>query len=254
MKLSLVIPARNESANIRATVEAVSGKLEREQIPYELLVVDDGSGDATVEEVERCREKNSSIVLIENEGPHGFGNAVRKGLAAFQGDAVVIMMADGSDDPGDLVRYYYILRDKAECAFGSRWVRGGTVEDYPHFKRLLNRVSNRIIQLMFGITYSDVTNAFKGYRREVIEGCQPLLSPHFNLTVELPLKAIVRGYSFEVIPISWRARKKGDSLFKIDEMGSRYLYIILNIWLERLLTRGDYHRKDKKDAPRHLKA
>ncbi|HLV01100.1 MAG TPA: glycosyltransferase family 2 protein, partial [Acidobacteriota bacterium] len=82
-------------------------------------------------------------------------------------------------------------------------------------------------------------------RREVIEGCQPLLSPHFNLTVELPLKAIVRGYSFEVIPIQWRGRTKGTSLFKIDEMGSRYLYIVLNIWLERLLTRGDYHRKDK---------
>lgn len=248
MKLSLVIPARNESDNIASTLEAVSRRLEREQIPYEVLVVDDGSGDGTVQEVERCRETNPSVVLIRNRGPHGFGNAVRRGLDAFQGDAVVIMMADGSDDPEDLVRYYYILRDKAECAFGSRWTRGGSVEAYPRFKRVLNRISNRIIQLMFGLAYSDVTNAFKGYRREVIEGCQPLLSPHFNLTVELPLKAIVRGYSFEVIPISWRGRTKGSSMFKIDEMGSRYLYIVLNIWLERLLTRGDYRRKDKQNA------
>lgn len=254
MKLSLVIPARNESDNIASTVEAVSQRLELEQIPYELLVVDDGSGDETVEEVERCRRKNPSIILVKNEGPHGFGNAVKAGLSAFGGDAVVIMMADGSDDPEDLVRYYYVLKDRAECAFGSRWVRGGRVEDYPTLKRLLNRFSNRVIQVMFGLQYSDVTNAFKGYRREVIEGCRPLLSPHFNLTVELPLKAIVRGYSFEVIPISWRGRKKGSSLFKIDEMGSRYLYIILNIWLERLLTRGDYHRKDKEDVGRHLKA
>lgn len=245
MKLSLVIPARNESGNIAATVETVAERLEREQIPYEVVVVDDGSGDGTVEEVNRCRRQNPAIVLIQNTGPHGFGYAVRRGLEAFTGDAVVIMMADGSDDPEDVIRYYYTLRDRAECAFGSRWIRGANVEGYPRLKRFLNRVSNRIIQLMFGLSYSDVTNAFKGYRREVIEGCQPLLSPHFNLTVELPLKAIVRGYSFEVIPIQWRGRTKGTSLFKIDEMGSRYLYIVLNIWLERLLTRGDYHRKDK---------
>src|SRR5690606_20576868 len=245
MKLSLVIPARNESGNIAATVETVAERLEREQIPYEVVVVDDGSGDGTVEEVNRCRRQNPAIVLIQNTGPHGFGYAVRRGLEAFTGDAVVIMMADGSDDPEDVIRYYYTLRGRAECAFGSRWIRGVNVEGYPRLKRFLNRVSNLIIQLMFGLSFSDVTNAVKRSRREVSAGNQPLLSPRFNLKVGLPLKAIVRGYSCEVIPIQWRGRTKGTSLFKNDEMGSRYLYIVLNIWLERLLTRGDYHRKDK---------
>jgi dolichol-phosphate mannosyltransferase len=76
----------------------------------------------------------------------------------------------------------------------------------------------------------------------VIDGCRPLLSPHFNLTVEIPLKAIVRGYSYAVLPISWRNRKRGQSSLRIEEMGSRYLYIVLNVWLEKLLTKGDYRR------------
>jgi dolichol-phosphate mannosyltransferase len=72
---------------------------------------------------------------------------------------------------------------------------------------------------------------------------QPLISPHFNLTVEMPLKAIIRGYSYAVIPISWTNRLAGESKLKIKEMGSRYLFIVLYLWLERTLSRGDYHRR-----------
>ena len=151
-------------------------------------------------------------------------------------------MADGSDAPDDLVQYFYILRDRAECAFGSRFLVQSRVEGYPRLKLVINRLANLFIRLLFGLRYNDVTNAFKGYRATVIQGCRPLLSPHFNLTVELPLKAIVRGYSYEVVPISWRQRRRGISRLRLQEMGSRYLFIVLNVWLERLLTRGDYRR------------
>ena len=157
-------------------------------------------------------------------------------------DGVVLCMADGSDDPADVARYYRVLRDEAECAFGSRFVRGAHVEGYPRFKLVINRLANWFIRLLFGLDYDDVTNAFKGYRTSVLRGCQPLLSPHFNLTVELPLKAIVRGYSYKVLPISWRSRRFGVSALHLEEQGSRYLYIVLNVWLEKLLTKGDYRR------------
>ena len=147
-----------------------------------------------------------------------------------------------SDSPDDLVAYFYILRDRAECAFGSRFLPESRVEHYPRFKLVVNRLANLFIRLLFGLRYNDVTNAFKAYRASVIKGCRPFLSPHFNLTVELPLKAIVRGYSYEVIPISWRQRKQGVSRLHLKEMGSRYLFIVLYIWLEKLLTRGDYRR------------
>ena len=242
MKLSVVIPARNEAGNIGKTVDNLSCRLKAEKILYEILIIDDGSTDDTSRVIESRAHLDPGIRLIRNEGPHGFGNAIRCGLDAFSGDAVVILMADDSDDVEDVVKYYYVLRDSAECAFGSRWIRGGRVYNYPIIKKIVNRLANTFIRLLFNLHYNDVTNAFKGYRRYVIDGCRPFLSPHFNLTVEIPLKAIVRGYSSRVVPISWRNRKEGVSALKIEEMGTRYLFIVLNIWLEKLLTSNDYRR------------
>ena len=242
MKLSVIIPARNEAGNIGITVDKLQQRLRHEGIAYEIIVVDDASQDATAAEVEQRAAIDRGIHLLRNTGRHGFGYAVRCGLDHFAGDCVVIAMADNSDDPDDVVTYYRILRDRADCAFGSRWIRGGSAKDYPAFKRVINRLANTFIRILFGLRYNDITNACKGYRRCVIEGCRPFLSPHFNLTVEIPLKAIVRGYSYHVVPIRWRNRQLGTSSLRLEEMGSRYLYIVLNVWLERLLTHGDYHR------------
>lgn len=243
MKLSIVIPARNESDNIGSTLDNLRRVLVREEIPYEIILVDDGSTDATASEVLECSRIDPNVVLVANTGLNGFGRAIRCGLDRFTGDAVIIYMADASDSPEEVVKYYRILRDEADCAFGSRWIKGGSVSDYPLLKRIVNRLSNTFVRLLFGMRYNDITNAFKGYRKYVIDGCRPLLSPHFNLTVEIPLKAIVRGYSYAVIPITWKNRKLGQSRLKIQEMGSRYLFIVLVVWLEKLLTKDDYHRK-----------
>jgi glycosyltransferase involved in cell wall biosynthesis len=176
--------------------------------------------------------------------PRGFGHAVRAGLERFSGDAVAIVMADGSDNPRELVLYYRVLEAGYECAFGSRFMPGAHVEDYPRFKLVINRAVNLGIRMLFRHRYNDTTNAFKAYRREVIETVQPLLSRHFNLTVELPLKAIVRGHTYAVVPISWRNRRADLSKFDLQEMGSRYLFIILYVFLEAHLSRGDYRRAD----------
>lgn len=244
MKLSVVIPARNEAGNIGPTLDNLRQRLAQENIRYEIIVVDDGSGDATRDEIKQRTANDPGVRLVHNKGPHGFGWAVRCGLDAFTGDAVVIVMADDSDDPEDVVKYYYVLRDEADCAFGSRFMNGSCVENYPFFKLVLNRLANLLIRILFRLRYNDITNAFKGYRACVIEGCRPFLSPHFNLTVEIPLKAIVRGYSYAVVPVSWRNRKLGQSNLHIEEMSSRYLYIVLSVWLEKLLTKEDYHRPD----------
>jgi dolichol-phosphate mannosyltransferase len=239
VKLSVVIPARNEEGCVGSTLSLVSQKLTSHDIDYELIVVDDGSTDRTAAIVRAAADLNSRVLLVSNGPPHGFGRAVRAGLDAFSGDAVVIMMADASDSPDDLVEYYRILRDEADCAFGSRFMVGGHVRRYPLPKLVLNRAANAGISALFGLGYNDVTNAFKGYRRYVIESCRPLVSPHFNLTVELPLKAITRGFTYRYVPISWTNRATGLSSFKIKELGSRYAYVILSIWLEQLLVRAD---------------
>jgi len=243
MKYSLVIPARNEAEGIAATVQSLTDDLDAEQIDYEVIVVDDASVDDTAAVVDRIAQENSRVRSHRSHNPPGFGFAVRAGLDIFTGDAVAIVMADGSDSASDVVAYYRALEAGHECVFGSRFVRGARVVDYPRTKLILNRIVNAGIRLLFHHGYNDTTNAFKAYRREVIETAQPLLSNQFNLTVELPLKAVARGHRFTVIPISWTNRATGRSKLKLQEMGSRYVFIVLYVWLERLLSRGDYRRR-----------
>lgn len=244
MKLSVIIPAHNEEDGVRPTVEAISQTLEGAAIPHEVLVINDHSADNTAQVLDTLAAENPNVRWVENLKPGGFGYALRTGLEQFRGDAVCIVMADASDDPQDIVKYYRLLEQGYECAFGSRFMRQSRVVDYPQHKLLINRVANWFIKVLFGLRFNDVTNAFKCYRREVIEGIQPILSCHFNLTVELPLKAIVRGYSYGIVPINWYNRTTGVSKLKIKEMGSRYLFIVLYIFLERMLSRGDYRRID----------
>jgi dolichol-phosphate mannosyltransferase len=244
MKLSVVIPARDEGASIGTTVHGATAALERDRIDYELVVVDDHSTDDTAAVVGRIAADNPRVRCISSTYDPGFGFAIRAGLDVYTGDAVAVMMADGSDDPEDLVRYQRELEEGWECVFGSRFIRGARIHGYPRLKLIINRLANWFIRAIFRHHYNDTTNAFKAYRREVVDGIQPLLSNHFNLTVEMPLKAIVRGHSFRVIPISWTNRSAGRSKLGIREMGSRYLFIVLYVWLEHHLSRGDYRRRN----------
>jgi dolichol-phosphate mannosyltransferase len=249
MKLSVVIPARDEGGSIGETLRVVLDALRAASVPSEIVVVDDGSRDDTGARVRQVAASNPEVVLVRNEGRHGFGMAVRAGLRHATGEAIAVMMADASDSPDDLVEYYRKLQEGWDCVFGSRFISGGRVHDYPPHKLIINRMANWFIQTLFGLRLNDTTNAFKAYRREVIDGIQPLISPHFNLTVEMPLKAIVRGYSYTVIPISWTNRQAGVSKLKLKEMGSRYLFIVMYIWLEHMLARGDYHRNHRVSEP-----
>jgi dolichol-phosphate mannosyltransferase len=246
--LTVVIPARDEEGCIASTVEHLHVELRLRQVPHEIIVVDDGSTDRTWEILQRTKKRVPVLRSLKSAPPHGFGRAIVAGLDKMRGDAVVIMMADESDDCRDVVRYWHTLQDGHDCVFGSRFIKGGGVIDYPKFKLLLNRCANFFLKMLFAVKLNDITNAFKAYRREVIEGCKPLISPHFNITVELPLKAIVRGYSWTTIPITWRNRRSGTPKLKIKEMGSRYLFICLYIWLEKYFSRGDYRRQELKQV------
>lgn len=242
MKLSIVVPAFNEEGSIEEVLKVLFTKLSTEGIDHEIIIINDNSKDGTLSILEKLEEQYPTMVHYTNPGPNGFGYAVRYGLDRFKGDCVAIMMADLSDDPDDLVAFYNKLKEGYDCVFGTRWSKGGQVYDYPFLKRLINRLANRIVQVTFGLRYNDCTNAFKLYKRETIYGIRPFLSPHFNLTLELPLKAIVRGYSYAVLPNKWTNRKTGESKLKIREMGSRYFFILLYCLIEKFFSRGDFKK------------
>jgi dolichol-phosphate mannosyltransferase len=243
--LSVVIPAHNEEGHLEGTILSLITTLSAAQLNFEILVVNDNSHDDTERVLRKLSAAHPQVRYIRNMPPNRFGFAVRAGLAEFRGDAVAVFMADNSDDPADLVRFYRKFQEGYDCVFGSRFLRGGSTVDYPLHKLILNRMGNLFIRALFLIRYNDVTNAFKLYSRAAVAGVQPILSSDFNLTVELPLKCIVRGYRYAVVPNSWRNRKQGISKFRIREMGSRYLFIIFYCLLEKMLLSGDHQLADR---------
>jgi dolichol-phosphate mannosyltransferase len=224
------------------SIEHLHLELTLHNVPHEIVVVDDGSQDSTWQILTDLCERIPELHPVQNKGAHGFGRAIICGLDSMQGDAVVIMMADESDDCRDVVTYWQMLNQGYDCVFGSRFIRGGGTIDYPRFKMIMNRIVNTMVRIAFHISLNDTTNAFKAYRRRVIDGCRPLISPHFNLTVELPLKAIVRGYTWTVVPITWRNRRSGVAKLKLKEMGSRYFFSCCYVWLEKYFSRGDFKK------------
>jgi len=245
MKLSVIIPAYNEAKSLPETLSTLYQELSGEGIDHELLVINDNSSDNSQQVLEGLQRDIPTLVTRFNPPPrNGFGYAVRNGLEVFSGDCCAIFMADMSDSPRDLVRFYREMQTKkVDCVFGSRFMKGSVVKDYPRLKLVLNRVANYLVKLVFRLKYNDCTNAFKLYRKETIEGLKPFLSPHFNLTLELPLKAIVRNYSYTVLPNSWTNRKFGSSKLGIREMGSRYFFILLYCLIEKYFSKGDFKKK-----------
>lgn len=254
LTLSVVIPAHNEEGNITATVAGLRQVLAREGIPYELVLVDDNSTDATAGVLEGLAGEDAGVVVVRREPPRGFGRAVRDGLARATGDVIVLCMADQSDDPEDVAAYYRKIEEGYDCVFGSRFIRGSTCANYPRLKLFVNRLVNRMLQVLFWTRHNDLTNSFKAYRSYVIRDIWPLKACHFNITIELSLNALIRGYAIAQVPISWQGRTWGSSNLHLSEMGRRYLSTMLRAWFEKNLILDDLLAESVTSRTRDLSA
>lgn len=239
MKLSVVIPAYNEAINLPGTLDGIVAALRGEGIAFEVVVVNDNSSDDTRRLVVEYGRTNPEVRVVDNVPPRGFGRAVRMGLRSFSGEVVALVMADHSDDPQDIVRCYRKLLEGYDAVFGSRFRRGSKVSNYPTYKLVVNRLVNKMLQVMFLSPYNDLTNAFKVYHRSVIEGVGPLQACHFNITIELSLSTLIRKYRIAELPINWYGRTAGVSNLKLAQMGRKYLATLLKIFFERLLIADD---------------
>ncbi|MBL9093256.1 MAG: glycosyltransferase family 2 protein [Planctomycetaceae bacterium] len=239
MQLSIVIPAYNEERNLPRTVADLQATLRAEGVPYEFVLVNDNSRDGTERVIGELMQADPCIRTVNRTPPGGFGRAIRSGLDAVTGDVVVIVMADSSDHPSDVVAYYRKICEGFDCVFGSRFIKGAKVVDYPRGKLIVNRIVNKLMQWMFRCPFNDLTNAFKAYRTEVVRECGPYLSCHFNITIEMSLQALIRKYNIAQIPISWTGRTWGSSNLKIREMGRRYLATLLRVYADKVLISDD---------------
>lgn len=239
LRLSIVIPAYNEEQNLPRTLAELSAALRSESIPYEIVVVNDNSRDGTERVVREMMEIDADLRIVNRRPPGGFGRAIRTGLDAVTGDVVCVVMADASDHPADVVACYRKICEGYDCVFGSRFVKGSKVVDYPRGKLVVNRVVNKLMQWMFRCPFNDLTNAFKAYRTSVVRESGPFHSCHFNITIEMSLSALVRKYNIAQIPISWTGRTWGSSNLRLREMGRRYLATLLRVYGDKLLLSDD---------------
>lgn len=221
------MPAYNEQDVIGATLTALTDYLDASGFRYEIIVVNDGSEDRTEDVLREVEAIRSRVRHINNHGPGGYGHAIRKGLEVYEGDAVVVVTADGSDSPKNVGDYFRKISEGYDCVFGSRFAPGAKVRGYPPVKLLANRIANQVIALLVGHAYKDFTNGFKCYRRYVVDDMQPLIGGQFNITIEMAVKAVTGGWKYAVVPTDWTQRSAGISSFRLLRLAKPYALTLL---------------------------
>jgi len=225
-ELSIVVPAHNEVENLPHLLEELLPVLDKyeETRDYELIIVNDNSKDGTGNLIDDLGRKNPRIKPVHRSSAPGFGNAVKEGLRNATGEIVIPVMGDLSDDPEDIPKLVRKIREGYDIAYGSRFTQGGSTDGYPHTKMVANRAFNNIVRLLFGISHKDITNAFKAYRKIVLDsiGIDNLEATGFDLTVEIPLKAHILGFTSAEVPVTWHGRKMGEAKLKLSENASKY--------------------------------
>ncbi len=237
MSLSIIIPYRNEENVIENTIRKINQKIKNKINNYEYILVNDFSSDDTEIVCKQIIKKYKNIVL-KNNNKIGLGGAINIGVRSSKKKNILIVMADLSDDPNDIVRYYKLITKlNLDAVFGSRFIKKSKVIDYPIRKLIFNRIFNLIVKFLFLSNYNDFTNAFKIYKRKTLIDMLPFVSENFNIFLELPLKIIIRKKNYKIININWKNRKKGKSKFKIKELSSKYIFTLLYCFFEKILLR-----------------
>ncbi len=223
MKLSIIIPAHNEEESILEVISKIEVDL---RLPFELIVVNDHSVDNTASIVADLANKYNNIILISNKFDPGFANAIKTGLYSASGEAIVLVMGDLCDDLKVIPVMFDKLSEGYDVVCGSRYIKGGARLGGSKLKGFLSAFTGRSLYYLLGIPTHDIANAFKMYRKKVIDSIN-IEAKGFEISMELPLKAYYAGFKITEVPTVWHERKKGKSSFRMFNLAPNYLKFYL---------------------------
>jgi glycosyltransferase involved in cell wall biosynthesis len=223
MKLTIIIPVYNEAKNIRKAISEIESKI---KTPHQILIIYDFDQDNTISEVKKLQRRNKNLKLIKNniETKRGVLNAIKTGFAKVEEGAIVVTMADLSDDPATINQMFRKINEGFDIVCGSRYVRGGGKKGGPFLKSLLSYLAGLTTPLLLGIPVHDLTNAFKMYRKEVLKAIKIESAGGFELSEEILIKAYFKGFKITEVSTIWYDRTIGQSRFRIKEWLLKYIY------------------------------
>ena len=227
MRMSIVVPAHNEEDNIIEVIDRIEHYLDIQSLDCELVVVNDHSTDATAELVSKMSNQYINIRLIENKLDKGFANALKTGFNNTLGDVVVPIMGDLCDDLSAIEIMFQKINEGYDVVCGSRYTKGGARLGGSKIKGFFSCFVGVSLHYLLGLPTRDIGNAFKMYRKKVIDGID-IKSKGFEISMEIPLKAHYLGFKITEVPTVWRERTKGKSNFRIFKLLPSYLK--LYIW------------------------
>lgn len=252
MKISFVIPFHNEEKNCSPMIERVINFGEKAKLTFEIIPVDDRSSDNTKKFLGKLSEKYPELVKPhyrkndrEKRG-NTMGKALVEGTKKASGSIIIWTMGDLADDTKTYADIIDKLKNDFDIVFGSRYMPGGSRGNLDPLKAFLSSMGTRLAQILFGISVHDITNAFRGFKKEVFDKLI-LVSSGFSISPEFAIKAFLAGYRLGEVPTVYSNRVKGASNFKLYNMSRSYLKLYFSLFYKYKILRRpyDFFRKRK---------
>jgi glycosyltransferase involved in cell wall biosynthesis len=221
LALSIVMPVFKEGEAVEPVLRALTSGV---SAPHEILVVYDFDEDPTVPVIERLAADLPTVRGLRNDLGRGVLNAMKAGIAGSTGEAVLITMADGSDEAHVVDPMVELARDGADVVAASRYMRGGRQVGGPPLKRLMSRTAGLTLHWFAGVSTHDPTNNFKLYSRRFLDTVTIESTAGFELALELTVKATLAGRRVAEVPTTWRDRTAGQSNFRLRKWLPHYLH------------------------------
>jgi len=236
VKISYIIPFHNEEKNCILMVESVMRYAKTNRLSFEVIPVDDRSSDKTPNHLVKLAKKYSAVKPVyrrQDEGEKGntMGRALIEGTKKAKGEFVIWTMGDMADDTetyGEIIRK---LENGFDIVFGSRYMPGGSRGNLDRIKAFLSSWGTRLARILFGVKVHDITNAFRGFRKEVFNKIK-LESAGFSISPEFAIKAHLAGYRLGEVPTEYTNRIEGVSNFKLYNMTKSYLRLYWQLFVE----------------------